>query len=635
MGIRRKLLTSFLAVISVLIIAGGFFAVMDSVLLSKYKSLADGMISEYSLIGATSQVIESFKDLIKFPANVEKRSVFSAARQELKTLLIKLDGTIIDYDSELVYRGLRTNINGVIAETDAGVSQAAAGDYSDITAHYDAANRKNAFVKDNTASLLLAQLEYAKKLQAEIDYVRVLSQAIALWLFIMIVLGCVWYAVRFSRTLIAPLGHLTQLAKKIESGDLTAAVSPESLRGRDEVASLANSFNTMVFFLRGNIHKLQESNLEVKKASRRLSAEKRKLQQYLDVAGVIVLIFDFNNNILLMNKKGREILGFVPAEIIGKDWISLFVAKAQRLKTKTFVNFILADAASADTIENMVIAKDGTERNIVWHFSPLKSEGGRTEAILATGADVTELTKAKVTISQLKEVDKLKNEVLNIATHELKTPLISIVGLSEVMVKDPKTMPADYQKYIAIIHQEGSKLTDLIQTMLTVSRNELGQATMIKEKLDLAELLLSLETSLLVLAQRTGSRISISVPAGEKFNLVSDKAKISQVLYNLVDNAVKYGPKGQTVAIALSRLDAKFAKVEVHGAGPGITPADQKRLFLKFSQLEPSLSRSQDGMGLGLYICKQNVENLGGKIGIVTAPGQGTTFHFTLPLSGK
>jgi signal transduction histidine kinase len=99
-----------------------------------------------------------------------------------------------------------------------------------------------------------------------------------------------------------------------------------------------------------------------------------------------------------------------------------------------------------------------------------------------------------------------------------------------------------------------------------------------------------------------------------------------------VDNAVKYGPKNQTISLTLSKPEPAIAKVEVTGAGAGISAEDQKRLFLKFSQLEPSLSRSQDGMGLGLYICKQNIENLGGQIGVVSQLNQGATFYFTLPV---
>lgn len=195
------------------------------------------------------------------------------------------------------------------------------------------------------------------------------------------------------------------------------------------------------------------------------------------------MVFDANNNVLLINKKGREILGIESAEIIGNNWVNDYVAKKDQIKTKSMLAFLINHTVTVDILENVIISKDKSEKNIVWHFSALKNEDNIATAMLATGVDITELTKAKITINQLKEVDKLKNEVLNIATHELKTPLISIVGLSEVMSKQPKTIPTDYQNYISIIHTEGVKLTNLIKTMLTASRNEVGKYRQSKKDL--------------------------------------------------------------------------------------------------------------------------------------------------------
>jgi signal transduction histidine kinase len=170
--------------------------------------------------------------------------------------------------------------------------------------------------------------------------------------------------------------------------------------------------------------------------------------------------------------------------------------------------------------------------------------------------------------------------------------------------------------------------------MLTTSRNEVGKMTINKEKFDLVNLISTFEASLNVLAKRTNSKIKIDFKVKE-LPIESDRTKISEVIYNFVDNAVKYGPEGQTIGINLSLTDDNYARIEVVGAGQGIPKEKQKKLFLKFSQLEPSLSRSQDGMGLGLYICKQNVESLGGQIGVISEVNQGATFYFTLPLISK
>ena len=634
MGIKKKLLTSFFAIIIVLLISEGFFIAVDYIILSKYMTLTGNMISEYSLIGESSSLVSSYDNRIKSPYDKSEIDKFNQAYSQTKQNLAKLEKVIVDKESLIVFTGLQNNINDVFFNIEIGLNSLSGGNYLEATSRYDTANSKNSFVKDNVNSLLLKELEYAKNLQIEIEKVRLISQMIGIFLFLFTVGGSIWYSITFSKKLVSPLTKLTKLAKVIEGGNSSVTMDQTLLRSNDEISSLAHSFNTMVLSLRTSISKLQEYNIEIKHSQGLLEMEKDKLQQYLDEAGVIVLIFDSSNHVSLINKKGEELLGVETSEVIGRDWVEEYVIKKDWTKTKNILNFVLGEASSVDTLENVIVAKDKSEKNIVWHFSLLNSQQGETESMLATGVDVTELTKAKITINQLKEVDNLKNEVLNIATHELKTPLISIVGLSEVMEKQPKTMPSDYQGYISIIHTEGLKLTNLIKTMLTANRNEIGKDVVVREEFDLIALVKSLETSLGMLAKRTDSQVGFDLRA-KSLILLSDKAKISQVIYNFVDNAVKYGPKNQTISINLFLSDEKTVKVEVSGAGQGISKEMQKKLFMKFSQLEPSLSRSQDGMGLGLYICKQNIENLGGKVGVVSEINQGATFYFTLPLTFK
>lgn len=633
-SIRKKLITSFFAIIIILIISNGFYIVMDSIIIQKYAGLTDNMVSEYKVIGASTAYIEDFKVLMKYSNDQDKIIELKTDKTTLQALLSKLSGNIIDYESKIAFTSVENTANDLIFEIDGGVNSIMSGNFLDVTGRYDAASKKNNFVRENASNLLMKQLEYAKNLQVEIERVRWLTQLISLLLFLVVSIGCIWYALVFSKELVAPLSDLTKLAKVIEGGDLGAVVDNKLLKGGDEVASLANSFNTMIFFLRNNIQKLQEYNLEIKNSRNHLKSEKNKLQQYLDVAGIIVLIFDANDNVMLINKKGREILKVDAGEIMGKDWVDLFVKKSDQIKTRSLLNFLVGEISPLDTIENVLIAKDKTEKNIVWHFSVLKNENNVAQGVLGTGVDVTELVAAKVTINQLKEVDRLKNEVLNIATHELKTPLISIVGLSEVMEKQPKTIPDEYKTFISLIHTEGMKLTNLIKTMLTASRNEVGKVAVSLEKLVFDELILSMQTSLGVLANRSESKVAFDIQA-KGINMESDKLKISQVVYNFVDNAVKYGPKNQTITVSVSKPDENHVRLAVTGAGQGISAEKQKSLFLKFSQLEPSLSRSQDGMGLGLYICKQNIDSLGGEIGVISEINQGASFFFVIPLVSK
>lgn len=627
-------MATFLTIIASLVITGGFFVAMNLTIINRYENIMRNMVAEYQLIGKTQALTESFYNLIKYINDEERMEAFTSNRSELQDLLITLDGTMDNQESFSIYIGLRNTISALIADSEKGIEAILSRDYSQVTVYYNSVSNKNTFVKDNTTQLLLQQLENLKSIQLEMVKLQKLSEFAALSFFILMIGITVLYALRFSNKLVNPLEELTTLAKTIESGNLEVTVDKKLLARDDEISSLANSLSRMIFYLKNNIVKLQEYNEEIKKSRNRWRSEKDKLQQYLDIAGVFVIIFDFDNKIISINKKGREILAVGEADISKQDWVSNYVVKGDRLKTRSLINFIVSGISLVDTIENVIVGQSRLERNIVWHFSVLENEAGKPQSVLGTGVDVTELAQARMTINQLKDVDKLKNEVLNIATHELKTPLISIVGLSEVMKKNPKTIPVDYQEYVSIINSEGEKLSKLIKSMLTASRNELGQVVVTKTKIVLADLALSLKTPLEMLTKRTDSQLLIDnqVP---NLSLESDQEKISQVIYNFVDNAVKYGPKKQTVKVVFSCPDKNNVKVVVSGEGAGIEKGLQKKLFLKFSQLEPSLSRSQDGMGLGLYICKQNIDALGGKIGVESEPGRGAIFYFSLPLNNK
>lgn len=628
--IRSKILASFLVVITVLMITGGFLVSLNFMIIIKYEQIMANIVSEYELITKTQVLTESFNNLIKYIDDDKKLYLFLDRRDELQDLLITLDTAIETENSFAIYLGIRNILTGLFRDSETGINAMLNRDYKKVNEYQASINAKNNFVRDNTANLLLSEIQSLKETQSEIIRVRILIQLTALSLFIMLILTSIFYAFRFSDKLTKPLEKLSLIAKNIVSGKLDLEVDKKLMLGNNEISSLAVSFDKMLSYLRANISELEKYNRAVEESRNQLRTERNKLRQYLDVAGVFVLIFDLNNKIITVNKKGREIFGINDEDFVGKDWIVTYVDKKDRLKTRSLLNFILSGINGNDTIENIVNSVNYEKKNVVWHFSPLKNDKGVVVSVLGTGIDSTELVRAKAKIDQLREVDELKNEVMNIATHELKTPLISIVGLSEVMKNNPKSLPTEYQEYISIINTEGEKLSHLIKTMLSASRNDLGKVALNLETINLTELQKSLKSSLKMLLKRGDAKLTIDNQFGD-LDISSDKDKISQVIYNFVDNAVKYGPQKQTIKIIFKRESQDNLRVEVTGEGKGISKDLQKKLFIKFSQLEPSLSRSQDGMGLGLYICKQNIEALGGTIGVDSELDKGATFYFVVP----
>jgi len=634
MGIKGKLLNSFFLIILSLIISGIFFVSINYIILSKYTALNNNMVSEYRLIDGVSALLFSYDKIIKSPNDISERDNLKKIHKEILSLLDDLDQSIVNYESRVAFNGLKNTIEGIFLDIEIGVKGLDSGDYLEAVNRQTEVYNKKDFIKDNSVNLILKELKYSKDLQIEIAKIKNVSQVIAILLMSFIVFFCVWYAFSFSSKFVAPLVGLSNLAQAVKKGNFNVKIDSNILKENDEVSFLANSFDSMIVQIKNDIEKLQKYNLEIKDSRDKLEEEKQKLQKYLNVAGVIVLIFDRHNNVFLINRKGKDVFGIEASEIIGEDWVSKYVSKKDQEKTKSTLSSIFNNNTQVEAFENVIIAKDGKSKNIVWRFSFLENKEGQVQAVLATGADITELIEAKATIGQLKELDKLKNEVLNIATHELKTPLVSIIGLSEVMKNNPQTIPTEYQNYISIINKEGSKLANLIKTMLTVNRNEVSKILVNKEKFDLISLIKSFKGSLDILVKKTDSKVVFSFDS-DQLLMESDKAKISQVVYNLVDNAIKYGLPKQTITISSINLKNNYVRIEIKNEGKGIPKSIQKNLFLKFSQLEPSLSRSQDGMGLGLYICKQTIDALGGEIGVESEPNQGAKFYFTLPLISK
>ncbi|MDA3802953.1 MAG: PAS domain-containing sensor histidine kinase [Patescibacteria group bacterium] len=612
-GIKEKIISAFFLIISILVISGTFFVILNFVLIKNYERIMENLLSQYQIIEKTQSVTESFRNITNY-YNDSRVSEFENITEDLENHLVRVDNSIEDKENFATYFGLRSTVTSLIKDAKIGVNLAEEKKLINSGLYLENVQEKNRFVKDTTGILILAEIETLESIQDDIYKTRKLIETTATFVFVIVILFSIFYALRFSDKLINPLYKLTQKAKLVKNGDLNINVNEKEFKEYQEIYTLSSSFETMVKSLKDSIY---------------------KLNQYLDVSGIFVMTFDFNNRITDLNKKALEILGLnSKQQFLEKNWIEEFVVEEDKNKTKSLIDNLKTSAAHEDHMENSVVSENNKKRDIVWRFRLLYDSNKKVKSILAAGLDITELSQAKSTINKLKELDDLKNEILNIATHELKTPLISIVGLSEVIKNDPKNINKEYLEFINIINSEGQKLNHLIKSMLTVNRNDMGKVVVNKSEIDLKEFKKELKSSLEMLTKRSESKLKI-IDKTELQRIETDKERVSQIIYNFVDNAVKYGPEGQTVSVIFEKEDDNNLKISVKDEGKGVSKEKQKKLFKKFSQLEPSLSRSQDGMGLGLYISKQNVEALNGKIGIESKKDKGSTFYIILPINNK
>ncbi|MDP3724315.1 MAG: ATP-binding protein, partial [bacterium] len=237
------------------------------------------------------------------------------------------------------------------------------------------------------------------------------------------------------------------------------------------------------------------------------------------------------------------------------------------------------------------------------------------------------LTKAN---SRLRELDKLKDEFVSMASHDLATPLSAVKGYLWMLQKKHPT-PKERIGYLEHAAHATDRLLALVNDMLDVSRIEGGRILLKPEKIYLPKLVLEVKEELA--PKLSSGKATLTIQADKAYIACADRAKIHQVFVNLVSNAIKYSPNGGTIVVAFMTDKDKMIQTSVADAGIGMKENEMDTLFTKFGRLSNAgVGSSQiPGTGLGLYICKKIVELSGGKIWAESQEGKGSTFFFTLP----
>jgi len=227
-----------------------------------------------------------------------------------------------------------------------------------------------------------------------------------------------------------------------------------------------------------------------------------------------------------------------------------------------------------------------------------------------------------------RELARMQDEFVSTVSHELRTPLGFIKGYATTLLRqDAEWDTTTRIEFLRIIDEEADRLRELIDNLLDSSRLESGAIGMTREATRIAPLLRSVAER----AQAAYPEMALRVEAPDGLPILEiDSTRIAQVLDNLLSNAAKYAP-GAPVELR-ARREGEAMLIEVEDRGPGIAAEHMSQMFQRFYRV-PETQRTVRGTGLGLYICRKIVESHGGQIGVDSQPGQGTRFHFTLPLA--
>ena len=231
------------------------------------------------------------------------------------------------------------------------------------------------------------------------------------------------------------------------------------------------------------------------------------------------------------------------------------------------------------------------------------------------------------TAKEMVKIDILKGEFMNIAAHELRTPLVPIITYLEMLLNDKRLTP-DQKEKIEIRFNSAKRESALVDDILDISKIESETLKFELEKVNMSELLKEATGGLALPIRQKKLDYKLKIPSNLPM-VNADRGRITQVITNLINNATKFTEKGYISVIAQVKGTDIFVSVE--DTGMGMSEKDRKKMFTKFFQADTSTRRKQGGTGLGLAICKEIMQGHKGNIGVKSTLGKGTTFFFTIP----
>jgi PAS domain S-box-containing protein len=365
---------------------------------------------------------------------------------------------------------------------------------------------------------------------------------------------------------------------------------------------------------------LQQELQERQKVEQKLRHNQGLLQAIVDNSPAFIYIQDQTGRILLANRQYADLFHLTPEQLVGRYQQDILPHPlADHCATHT--QAILATSEPI-AVEEVVDTEQGLHTYWLIKF-PLFNAVGQLYAICGIATDITERTV----------VARLKDEFMAIVSHELRTPLTSIHTALNLFVDgllDPQSPPG--QQVLKIAADSTDRLAHLVNDILDLERLESGQLRFIYQSWQLADLMIKATEQMQVIADQAGIILS-TVPL--VIDLYVDGERLIQVLTNLLNNAIKFSPRGHTVWLTADRhieAEQPFILLQVKDQGRGIDPTQLENIFDRFHQVDISDARPKGGVGLGLPICRYIVQHHGGQIWAESTVGVGSCFYVKLPL---
>jgi PAS domain S-box-containing protein len=385
---------------------------------------------------------------------------------------------------------------------------------------------------------------------------------------------------------------------------------------------------------------------ERERAEAVLRASEMRLSAILDATPDATVIVDGDGRVVRINAQAERLFGYAREELLGRPVELLLPERFRRGHMRHRASYLAAPRARpmGTDLDLYARRKDGSEVPVEISLSPLETAEGTL--VISAIRDVTVRKQAERALAQsnqemeranaeLARANRVKSDFVATMSHEMRTPLNGVIGLTSLLRGTPLT--PEQREYATAIQSSGDALLTLINDILDFSKIEAGHLSLELQPLDLRQLASEVVAVFTPQVRAKGLQISARVDPAVPPLLNADPVRVRQILTNLVGNAVKFTEHGAVevrVDLGEEGPDGALLRIAVRDTGIGIAPALQATLFEPFTQADASTTRRYGGTGLGLAIAKRLVALMGGEIGVESVVGQGSTFWVTLRLAG-
>ncbi|GGE53696.1 PAS domain-containing sensor histidine kinase [Pullulanibacillus camelliae] len=416
-----------------------------------------------------------------------------------------------------------------------------------------------------------------------------LASAIVIALIVTALLGFF-----LARTITKPLAQMRRQARAVSQGDFSLRVDHND---DDEIGQLANSFNNMT-------ERLQEANASTE-------AERRKLRSVLTYMTDGVIATDRNGDIILVNDRSEELLHVYRENILGKSIIDLLKIEEE---------FHLDDLYDMEDSMMLDFSTEHQKLLVRVNFSVILKENGAIDGLIAVLHDVTEQ----------EQIDEERREFVANVSHELRTPLTTmksyLEALSDGAVEDENLR----DKFLGVTQNETERMIRLVNDLLQLSKLDAEDPNFNKETTNYISFLKDI-IDRFEMSKKQHIHFELKLPRGPIYTYL-DRDKMTQVIDNIISNAIKYSPDGGRITFKVVKKGNHLV-TGIRDQGVGIPKENLTKIFDRFFRVDKARSRNLGGTGLGLAIAKEIVAAHGGEIWADSEWNKGTAIFFTLPLS--